>query len=64
MPDLSLHGHKVAKRLALAILALSLAVYLGWWAREQAAIDTCLDKGGTWGRPGLCYGATAYQIDG
>jgi hypothetical protein len=42
----------------IGVPVAALALLAGWWFREQAAIDACLDAGGRWEtRGGYCLGA-------
>lgn len=40
-----------------AVLALSLGLLAGWYARDFFAVNACLDAGGAWAAPGVCMGA-------
>lgn len=51
------------KKSVIAAAILAVGLLGGWWLRGEAAVDACLDMGGTWGPPGLCYGATRYRFD-
>ncbi len=51
------------KKVALAVLLLTLGAGLGCWLRGEIAVDTCLDMGGQWLKLGYCNGATKYSLE-
>ena len=53
----------MGKKLILAFSILTVGLLLGWWLREWSATDTCVDMGGQWQSPGLCYNATKYRLE-
>lgn len=47
----------MADRRVIVLLVLVLVSFMGWWLKQQIAIDRCLDAGGRWNYDdGFCEG--------
>ena len=51
----------MADRRGVVLVVLVLALFMGWWMKQQIAIDRCLDAGGRWNYDdGFCEGVSDF----
>ena len=53
----------IRKATMIATVIFAVGVLAGWLWRDKVAADTCVEMGGGWSSPGLCYDATRYLLE-